>query len=91
MKPLSNYLLVEPFEENNTSAGGLYIPETAKEKPVKGKVLAVGPGRTENGIRIPLEVIVGDSILYGKYSGVEVSMDGKKGLLIREHEALAIL
>jgi chaperonin GroES len=91
MKPLSNYILIEPEAAETMTPGGLHVPETAKEKPQRGKVVAVGPGRTEAGVLIPPGVAVGDLLLYGKYSGAEVSEGGKTFLLIREHDAMAVL
>jgi chaperonin GroES len=74
------------------TAGGIILPETAKEKPQEGKILAAGPGdRDEDGERIPMEVQVGDKVLYAKYSGTEVKMDGKKLLILRESDILAVL
>jgi chaperonin GroES len=74
------------------TAGGIILPETAKEKPQEGKILAAGPGdRDEDGERIPMEVQVGDKVLYAKYSGTEVKMDGKKLLILRESDILAVI
>jgi len=92
IKPLGNRVVVEPIEQEEVTAGGIVLPETAKEKPQKGKVLAVGPGdRDESGKRIPMEVKEGDSVLFAKYSGTEIKMDGKKLLILRESDLLAIL
>jgi chaperonin GroES len=92
LKPLGNRVVVEPTEQEEMTAGGIVLPETAKEKPQKGKVLAIGPGdRDENGKRIPMDVKVGDSVLFAKYSGTEIKMDGKKLLILRESDLLAIL
>jgi chaperonin GroES len=71
--------------------GGLYIPDTAKEKPQQGEVIAVGPGRTEDGKRVPMEVKQGDKVLYGKYSGTEVTIDGEQLLILRESDILAVV
>ena len=71
--------------------GGLYIPDTAKEKPQQGEVIAVGPGRTEDGKRVPMEVKAGDKVLYGKYSGTEVTIDGVQLLILRESDILAVV
>jgi chaperonin GroES len=85
-------VIVEPIEQEEMTAGGIILPETAKEKPQEGKVLAAGPGeRDEDGERIPMEVQVGDKVLYAKYSGTEVKMDGKKLLILRESDILAVL
>ena len=92
LKPLADRLVVEPIEQEEVTAGGIILPETAKEKPQQGKVLAAGPGRTdEKGKRVDMEVKVGDRVLYAKYSGTEVKMDGKKLLLLRESDILAIV
>ena len=92
LKPLGNRLVVEPIEQEEITAGGIVLPETAKEKPQKGTVLSVGPGdRDENGKRIPMDVAVGDVVLFAKYSGTEIKVDGKKVLILRETDVLAIL
>jgi chaperonin GroES len=92
LKPLGGRVIVEPIEQEEMTAGGIILPETAKEKPQEGKVLAAGPGeRDEDGERIPMEVQVGDKVLYAKYSGTEVKMDGKKLLILRESDILAVL
>ena len=90
LKPLGGRLIVEPIEQEEMTAGGIILPETAKEKPQEGKVLAAGPGeRDDDGKRIPMEVGVGDRVLYAKYSGTEVKMEGKKVLILRESDILA--
>jgi chaperonin GroES len=90
IKPLGNRLVVEPIEEEEITAGGIVLPETAKEKPQKGVVLAVGPGeRNDKGEHMPLEVAEGDQVLFAKYSGTEVKYDGKKLLIMRESDILA--
>ena len=92
LKPLADRLVVEPIEQEEVTAGGIILPETAKEKPQQGKVIAAGPGRTdEDGERIPMEVKVGDKVLYAKYSGTEIKLDGKKVLILRESDILAIV
>ena len=92
LKPLGGRVIVEPIEQDDMTAGGLYLPETAKEKPQEGKILAAGPGeRDEDGNRIAMEVKVGDKVLYAKYSGTEVKVDGKKLLILRESDILAIV
>ena len=92
MKPLGSRVLVEPVEENEITAGGIVLPETAKEKPQKGVILSVGPGdRDEDGKRIPMDVTVGDTVLFAKYGGTEIKMDGKKLLILRESDLLAIV
>lgn len=92
LKPLGNRLVVEPTEQEDITAGGIVLPETAKEKPQKGKVLAAGPGdRDENGKYIPMDVKVGDMVLFAKYAGTEIKIDGKKLLILRESDLLAIV
>jgi chaperonin GroES len=92
VKPLADRVLVEALEAAEKTAGGLYIPDNAKEKPQKGKIIAVGPGKAaENGTVIKPEVKVGDTVLYGKYSGTEVSVDGKEYLIMRESDLLAVI
>jgi chaperonin GroES len=92
LKPLGGRVIVEPIEQEEMTAGGIILPETAKEKPQEGKILAAGPGdRKEDGDRVPMEVQVGDRVLYAKYSGTEVKMDGKKLLILRESDILAVL
>lgn len=91
-KPLGSRVLVEPMEQEETTASGIILPETAKEKPQQGKVLAAGPGdRNEDGDRIAMDVKVGDTVLFAKYSGTEVKMDGKKLLILRESDILGIV
>ena len=92
MKPLGSRLVVEPIEQEEISAGGIVLPETAKEKPQKGTVLAIGPGdRNEKGERIGMDVAVGNTVLFAKYSGTEIKYEGKKLLILRESDILAIL
>ena len=92
LKPLGGRVIVEPIEQEEMTAGGIILPETAKEKPQEGKILAAGPGeRDEDGERIPMEVQVGDKVLYAKYSGTEIKMDGKKVLILRESDILAVI
>jgi chaperonin GroES len=83
--------VVKPLEEAEQMRGGLYIPDTAKEKPQQGEIVAVGPGRIEDGKRIPPDVKVGDKVLYGKYSGTEVTIDGEQVLILRESDVLAVI
>ena len=87
IKPLADRVLVEPKEDETKTASGLYIPDTAKEKPQEGKVIAVGPGKKDE----PMEVKVGDEVLYGKYAGTEVTVEGKKYLIVKQSDILAIL
>jgi chaperonin GroES len=92
LKPLGDRLVVEPKERESTTASGLVLPETAKEKPQEGEVIAVGPGRRdEDGKRIKMDVEVGDIVLYAKYGGTEVKIDDKKVLILKESDVLAIL
>jgi chaperonin GroES len=93
LRPLADRVVVEPLEQEETFAGGqLVLPETAKEKPQQGKVLAVGEGRLdENGQRIPLDVKVDDKVLYARYGGTEVKIDGKKLLILKESDILAVV
>ena len=92
LKPLGGRVIVEPIEQEEMTAGGIILPETAKEKPQEGKIVAAGPGeRDEDGKRIALDVKVGDRVLYAKYSGTEVKVDGKKLLILRESDILAIV
>jgi chaperonin GroES len=91
-KPLGNRVLVEPIEQDEVTAGGIVLPDTAKEKPQQGMILATGPGaRDEDGKRIPLDVAKGDKVLFAKYSGTEIKVDGKKYLILREDDILAIV
>ncbi len=92
VRPLHDRLLVRRVEEKETARGGIIIPDTAKEKPMEGKVLAVGNGRMlENGKKLALDVKVGDKILFGKYSGTEIEIDGEDVVIVREDEVLAIM
>ena len=92
LKPLGGRVIVEPIEQEEMTAGGIILPETAKEKPQEGKILAAGPGdRNEDGERIPMEVKVGDKVLYAKYGGTEVKLDGKKLLILKENDILAVV
>lgn len=92
IKPLSDRVLVKPIEKEEEKRGGIIIPDTAKEKPQEGEVIAVGPGkRDDQGKIIPMEVKVGDRILYGKYSGTEVKDDGEEFLIMHQEDILGIL
>ena len=91
VRPLHDRLLVRRVEEKETARGGLVIPDTAREKPMEGEVLAVGNGKLlENGTKLALDVKVGDKVLFGKYSGTEITVDGEDVLIVREDEVLAI-
>ncbi|MCE2421934.1 MAG: co-chaperone GroES [Gemmatimonadetes bacterium] len=90
--PLGDRVVVEPLEETEEMRGGLYIPDTAKEKPQQGLVVAAGPGRrNDDGDRLEMDVKVGDRVLYGKYAGTEVSLDGRDFLIVKEPDILAVL
>lgn len=92
LKPLGDRVVVEPIEQEEITAGGIVLPETAKEKPQRGMVVAAGPGaRDDDGDRIPLDVKVGDVVLYAKYAGTEFKVDGKKLLILKESDLLAIV
>jgi len=92
IRPLYDRIVVKRIEEKETKVGGLFIPDTAKEKPQEGEVIAVGNGKMlENGTRVALDVQAGDRILFGKYSGSEIKMDGEEFLILREDEVLGIL
>ena len=92
LKPLADRVVVEPTEQEEMTASGIYVPETAKERPQKGKVMAAGPGRKdEEGKLIPMDVAVGDRVLYAKYGGIEVKLEDKKVLILKESDILAIL
>ncbi len=92
IKPLADRLVVKPLEQEEVTSGGIVLPETAKEKPQKGEVLAVGPGgRDDEGKHIAMEVSVKDTVLFAKYAGTEIKMDGEKVLILRESDILAII
>ena len=92
LKPLGNRLVVEPLEAEEVTAGGIVLPETAKEKPQKGIVLSIGPGeRDDKGKRIEMDVQAGDTVLYAKYAGTEIKVEGKKLLILKETDVLAII
>jgi chaperonin GroES len=92
LKPLGSRVVIEPLDTEDVTAGGIVLPETAKEKPQKGKVLSIGAGdRDESGKRIPMDVKAGDTVLFAKYAGTEIKVDGKKLLILRESDLLAIV
>jgi chaperonin GroES len=92
VKPLSDRVVIKPLEAEDKTSGGIYLPETAKEKPQMGKVVAAGPGKiSDNGQLIKMEVKVGDTVLYGKYSGTDIVLEGDDYLIVRESDILAIL
>ena len=89
--PLADRVVVRSLEGNEQTRGGLFIPDTAKEKPQQGEIVAVGPGRFEKDKRVPMDVKVGDKVLYGKYSGTEVTIDNEQFLILRESDVLAVI
>lgn len=92
LKPLGDRLIVEPIEQEEMTASGIVLPETAKEKPMQGKVLAAGPGaRKEDGSRVAMDVTVGDTVLYAKYAGTEIKLGDDKYLILKETDVLAIV
>ena len=92
IKPLEDRILIQPLEAETTTASGLYIPDTAKEKPQEGKVVAVGPGRVDDsGKRIPLDVAEGDVVIFSKYGGTEVKYAGQEYLLLNARDILAVV
>ena len=92
IKPLADRVVVTPLEEDEQMRGGLYIPDTAKEKPQQGKIVAVGPGKlSDEGVRVEPDVEVGQTVLYGKYSGTDVTIDGEEFLILRESDILAVM
>jgi chaperonin GroES len=91
IRPLHDRVIVKRIEETEKTKGGIIIPDTAKEKPQEGKVVSVGPGRLEEGKVIPLDVKAGDKILFGKYSGAEIKLDGEEHLILREDDILGVI
>ncbi|MDX1585685.1 MAG: co-chaperone GroES [Balneolaceae bacterium] len=91
IKPLSDRVLVQPEPAEEKTSSGIIIPDTAKEKPQEGKVIAAGPGKVENGNKIDMSVKEGDKVLYGKYSGTEITLDGEEYLIMRESDILGIV
>ncbi|HSJ16073.1 MAG TPA: co-chaperone GroES [Longimicrobiales bacterium] len=92
IQPLADRIVIKPLEDTEQMRGGLYIPDTAKEKPQQGEVVAVGPGKmSDDGKRIPAEVKAGDRVLYGKYSGTEVTVADEQYLILRESDVLAVI
>ncbi|HET9636420.1 MAG TPA: co-chaperone GroES [Gemmatimonadaceae bacterium] len=89
--PLADRVVVKALEDTEQMRGGLFIPDTAKEKPQQGEIIAVGPGRFEKDVRVPMELKVGDKVLYGKYSGTEVTIDNEQLLILRESDVLAVV
>ncbi len=91
LKPLEDRVVVKPSEGEETTASGLVIPDTAKEKPQEGSIIAVGPGRFDDGERVPLDVKVGDTVIYSKYGGTEVKLSGEDYLILSARDLLAIV
>jgi len=91
LKPLEDRIVVKPSEEEQTTSSGIVIPDTAKEKPQEGTVVAVGPGRFEDGVRVPLDVSVGDKVIYSKYGGTEVKVGGDEYLVLSARDVLAVV
>jgi chaperonin GroES len=91
IKPLEDRIVVQPSDAEETTASGLVIPDTAKEKPQEGKVLAIGPGRFEDGARVPLDVAIGDIVIYSKYGGTEVKHNGEDYLVLSARDVLAVI
>ena len=91
LKPLGDRVVVEPIEQEEMTAGGIVLPETAKEKPQRGTIVAVGPGKVEDGKRVELDVKEGDTVLFAKYAGTEIKVEGEKVLILRESDILAII
>ena len=91
VKPLADRVVIKALEETEQMRGGLFIPDTAKEKPQQGEIVAVGPGRYEDGKLVPMSLKVGDKVLYGKYSGTEVTIDNEPVLILRESDILAVI
>ena len=91
ISPLADRVVVKPSEDTEQMRGGLYIPDTAKEKPQQGEIIAAGPGKYEDGKLVPMAVKVGDKVLYGKYSGTEITLDDEQLLILRESDVLAVV
>ncbi len=91
LKPLGDRVVVRPQEAEEKTAGGLFIPDTAKEKPQRGTVVAVGPGKVENGTKIDMSVKEGDTVLYGKYAGTEITLDNEEVMIMRESDILGVV
>ena len=91
LKPLEDRIVVKPSEEEQTTSSGIVIPDTAKEKPQEGSVVAAGPGRFEDGQRVPLDVAVGDTVIYSKYGGTEVKVEGDEYLILSARDVLAVV
>jgi chaperonin GroES len=90
-KPLADRVALKPLPVDDITPGGLYVPDSAKEKPEQGTIIAVGPGRTENGAHVAMSVQEGDTVLYGKYAGTEITLDGEEILVMKESDLLGLL
>jgi chaperonin GroES len=91
LKPLDDRVVVKPIEAEEVTKSGIVLPDTAKEKPQEGEVVAVGPGKYENGKRVPMDVKVGDRVIYSKYGGTEVKIEGEEHLILSQRDILAIV
>lgn len=91
LKPLGDRVVIKPIEQEEITAGGIVLPETAKEKPQRGSIIAAGPGKFEDGKRVELDVKEGDTVLFAKYAGTEIKVEGQKVLILRESDILAII
>ena len=91
IQPLEDRVVIRPDDEGETMRGGLYLPDTAKEKPTQGEVIAVGPGRYEDGKRVPVDLKTGDKVLYGKYSGTNITLGGEEVVILKASDVLAKL
>ena len=91
LEPLGDRVVVKPIEQEEITAGGIVLPETAKEKPQRGSIIAAGPGKFEDGKRVELDVKEGDTVLFAKYAGTEIKVEGQKVLILRESDILAII
>lgn len=92
LRPLGDRVIIKPLDEEETKKGGLYIPDTAKEKPVRGEVVAVGPGKIlDNGVRVPMDIKVGQKIIYAKYGGTDIKIEGDNLVILSERDLLAVV
>ena len=91
IQPLSDRVVVRPIEDTEQMRGGLYVPDTAKEKPQQGEIIAIGPGRFEKNVRVPMELKQGQKVLFAKYTGAEVTVDDEEVLIIKESDVLAVI
>lgn len=91
LKPLADRVVVRPLEREEKTASGIFLPDNAKEKPQEGEIIAVGPGRFEDGKRVALDVVVGDKVIYSKYAGTEIKVNNEEVLILRESDILAVI